>query len=173
MGADDAVNYGVIGHGFDDQGSKTDGDGMLRNWWTELDLEEFKKRTGALVGQYNQFKVFDDLNVNGEFTLGENIGDFGGLSIAMKAYKMGLGGKSPKTIDGFTGYQRVFIGWAQVWARKSREEALRMQVSAGPCSPREFRVNEAMRNIPEFYEAFDMRPGDSLYLASEDRVKIW
>ncbi len=181
MSADDATNYGAIGgvigheigHGFDDQGSKTDGDGVLRNWWTDEDRTEFEKRTGALVEQYSSFKVFDDLNVNGEFTLGENIGDLGGLTIAMKAYKMSLGDKEPEVIDGFTGYQRVFIGWAQGWAGKSREEALRMQVSTDPHSPRDFRVNGVVRNIPEFYEAFDVQPGDSLYLAPEERVKIW
>ena len=181
MTVDDAVNYGAIGsvigheigHGFDDQGSTFDGDGVLRNWWTENDKEEFKKRTSALVEQYNEFKVFDDLNVNGEFTLGENIGDLGGLSIALKAYKMSLNGEEAPIIDGFTGEQRVFIGWAQAWLGKSREEALRVQVRTDPHSPRDFRVNGVVRNIAEFYTAFDVQEGDSLYLPPEQRVKIW
>lgn len=181
LDADDAVNYGAIGavigheigHGFDDQGSTFNGDGELKNWWTDKDQEEFKKRTSALVDQYNQFKVFSDLNVNGEFTLGENIGDLGGLGIALKAYKMSLNGKEAPVIDGFTGVQRVFLGYAQAWLGKSREASLRMQVSTDPHSPRQFRVNGVVRNIPEFYEAFNVQPGDSLYLAPEQRVKIW
>jgi len=181
LNADDAVNYGAIGavigheigHGFDDQGSTFNGDGELKNWWTDQDKEEFKKRTGALVEQYNQFKVFSDLNVNGEFTQGENIGDLGGLSIALKAYKMSLNGKEAPVIDGFTGVQRVFMGWAQAYLGKSREEALRMQVNTDPHSPGLFRVNGVVRNIPEFYDAFGIKPGDSLYLAPEQRVKIW
>lgn len=181
LNADDAVNFGAIGavigheigHGFDDQGSTFNGDGELKNWWTDKDQEEFKKRTKALVDQYNEFKVFSDLNVNGEFTLGENIGDLGGLSIALKAYKLSLNGKEAPVIDGFTGVQRVFLGWAQAWLGKSREAAARLQVSTDPHSPRQFRVNGVVRNIPEFYEAFNVKPGDSLYLAPEQRVKIW
>ena len=178
---DDAVNYGSIGavigheigHGFDDQGSTFDGDGVLRNWWTEKDLSAFKERTGALVSQYNEFKVFPDLNVNGEFTLGENIGDLGGVTIAMRAYKLSLNGKPSEVIDGFTGEQRFFIGYAQSWLGKQREESLRNQVASDPHSPGHFRVNGIVRNIPEFYTAFDVKPGDSLYLAPEKRVKIW
>ncbi|MFT2008084.1 M13 family metallopeptidase [Pontibacter sp. 13R65] len=181
MSAEDAVNYGAIGgvigheigHGFDDQGSTFDGDGVMRNWWTETDQQEFKKRTGALVSQYNEFKVFDDLNVNGEFTLGENIGDLGGLSIAMKAYKKSLNGKEAPVLDGFTGEQRVLIGWGQAWLSKAREESLRNQINTDPHSPAKFRVNGVVRNIPEFYTAFNVKPGDSLYLAPEKRVKIW
>ena len=179
--AEDAVNYGgiggvighEIGHGFDDQGSTFDGNGVMRNWWTEKDQQEFKKRTNALVSQYNDFKVFKDLNVNGAFTLGENIGDLGGLSIALKAYKASLNGKKAPVLDGFTGEQRVFIGWAQAWLSKAREEALRNQVSTDPHSPAKFRVNGVVRNIPEFYTAFNVKPTDSLYLAPEKRVKIW
>lgn len=181
MNADDAVNYGAIGavigheigHGFDDMGSTFDGDGVMRDWWTEKDKEEFKKRTSALVTQYNEFKVFPDLNVNGEFTLGENIGDLGGLSIALKAYKISLNGKPEPVIDGFTGTQRVFLGWGQAWLSKSREEALRTQVGTDPHSPAQFRANGVVRNIPEFYEAFNVQQDDSLYLAPENRVKIW
>lgn len=181
MEAEDAVNYGgigavighEIGHGFDDQGSTFDGDGVMRNWWTAKDQTEFKKRTSALIAQYSGFKVFPDLNVNGEFTLGENIGDLGGLSIALKAYKTSLNGKEAPVMDGFTGVQRVFIGWAQVWLGKAREEALRNQVGTDPHSPARFRVNGVVRNIPDFYSAFNVKATDSLYLAPEKRVKIW
>ena len=179
--AEDAINYGgigavighEIGHGFDDQGSTFDGDGVMRNWWTPEDLSAFKAKTNALVEQYNGFAVFDDLNVNGAFTLGENIGDLGGLTIALKAYNMSLKGKKAPTMDGFTGQQRVFIGWAQVWLEKSRDEALRNQIASDPHSPARFRVNGIVRNIPEWYKAFDVKPTDSLYLAPEKRVKIW
>lgn len=179
--ADDAVNYGAIGavigheigHGFDDQGSTFDGDGVLKNWWTEADLTAFKAKTGNLVAQYNSFKAFPDLNVNGAYTLGENIGDLGGLSIAIKAYKASLNGKEAPVMDGFTGMQRVFLGWGQVWGEKSREEALRSQIAGDPHSPAKFRINGVVRNVPEFYEAFKVKPGDSLYLAPEKRVKIW
>ncbi|MFE3871244.1 M13 family metallopeptidase [Flavobacterium sp. ZS1P70] len=179
--AEDAVNYGgigavighEIGHGFDDIGSTFDGNGVLRNWWTSKDLAAFKQKTGALVTQYNGFKVFPDLNVNGEFTQGENIGDLGGLSIAIKAYKMSLNGKKSPVLDGFTGEQRIFLGWGQSWLNKSREEALRIQVASNEHSPSKFRVNGVVRNIPEFYTAFNIKPTDSLYLAPEKRVKIW
>lgn len=181
MTAEDAVNYGAIGavigheigHGFDDQGSTFDGDGVLRDWWTAKDKSEFKKRTNALVAQYNSYKVFPDLNVNGDFTLGENIGDLGGLSIAIKAYNASLAGKTAPAMDGFTGVQRVLIGWAQVWANKSTEEGLRTQVSTDPHSPAQFRVNGVVRNVPQFYEAFHVTSKDSLYLAADKRVKIW
>lgn len=179
--ADDAVNYGAIGavigheigHGFDDEGSTFDGDGVLKNWWTPADLAAFKAKTGALVAQYNGFKAFPDLNVNGQYTLGENIGDLGGLSIAIKAYKESLGGKEAPVMDGFTGMQRVFLGWGQVWGEKTRDEALRSQIARDPHSPAKFRINGVVRNIPEFYEAFKIKPTDSLYLAPEKRVKIW
>ena len=181
MNADDAVNYGgigavighEIGHGFDDSGSNFDGDGVLRNWWTEQDHSEFEARTSQLIEQYNSFQVFDDLNVNGEFTLGENIGDLGGISIALKAYHMTLTGNEAPVLDGFNGDQRVFIGFAQVWQALSRDEALRNQVGTDPHSPSRFRANGPVRNVPEFYSAFDVQPGDALYLPPEERVKIW
>jgi len=181
MKAEDAVNYGgigavighEIGHGFDDQGSTFDGDGVMRNWWTEKDLAAFKEKTGALVAQYSAFKAFPDLNLNGEFTLGENIGDLGGLSIAIKAYKMSLKGKEAPKMDGFTGDQRVLLGWAQVWLDKSREKAIRSQIANDPHSPAKFRINGVVRNVPEFYKAFNVKPTDSLYLAADKRVKIW
>lgn len=181
LNADDAVNYGgigavighEIGHGFDDQGSTFDGDGVMKNWWTPQDLSAFKAKTNSLVEQYNGFKAFPDLNVNGSFTLGENIGDLGGLSIAIKAYKMSLNGKEAPIMDGYTGIQRVFLGWGQVWLDKSREQAIRSQIAGDPHSPAKFRINGVVRNIPEFYEAFKIQPADSLYLAPEKRVKIW
>jgi len=179
--ADDAVNYGAIGavighelgHGFDDQGSTFDGDGALRNWWTEEDRAEFEKRTGELVAQYNAFAPFDDLNVNGEFTLGENIGDLGGITIGLLAYKMSLNGEEPPVIDGFTGVQRVFLGFSQVWRSKSRDERLRKQIATDPHAPAIYRANGSVRNVPEWYEAFDVQKGDALYLPPEERVKIW
>ncbi len=181
LDADDAVNYGgiggvighEIGHGFDDQGSTFNGDGVLKNWWTPADLEAFKSKTTALIEQYNGFQVFPDLNLNGAFTLGENIGDLGGLSIAIKAYKMSLNGKEAPKMDGFSGIQRVFLGWGQVFQDKSRDEALRSQVANDPHSPGKFRVNGVVRNVPEFYEAFDIKPSNKLYLAPDKRVKIW
>ena len=181
LAADEAVNYGAIGavigheigHGFDDKGSTFDGDGALRNWWTDEDRAEFEKRTGTLVEQFDSYKVFDDLHVNGEFTLGENIGDLGGLSIALKAYQMSLDGAEPPLIDGYTGEQRVFLGWAQVWRRKYRDEELRRRIATDPHSPAEFRVNGIVRNVPEFYTAFDVQEDDALYLPPEERVKIW
>ncbi|WP_218353905.1 M13 family metallopeptidase [Alteromonas lipotrueiana] len=181
MEADDAVNYGgigavighEIGHGFDDSGATFDGDGALRNWWTDTDKKEFENRTNMLVEQYNEFEALPGLNVNGEFTLGENIGDLGGISIALKAYEMSLDGETAPIMDGFTGQQRVFIGYAQVWASKYRDEALRTQVQTDPHSPAVFRANGAVRNVPEFYEAFDVTQEDELYLPPAKRVKIW
>ncbi len=179
--ADEAVNYGGIGavighevgHGFDDQGSTFDGDGALRNWWTDEDRAEFEKRAAVLVAQYSEFAPFDDLNVNGEFTLGENIGDLGGITIALLAYQLSLNGEEAPVIDGFTGVQRVFLGFSQVWRRKYRDEELRRRIATDPHSPAKYRANGSVRNVPEFYEAFDVQEGDALYLAPEDRVKIW
>jgi len=179
--ADDAVNYGAIGavigheigHGFDDKGSTFDGDGVMRNWWTQEDRAEFERRTAALVDQYNGYAPFEDLAVNGEFTLGENIGDLGGIGIGLLAYEMSLDGKQPPVIDGFTGIQRVFLGYAQIWRHKYRDEALRQLIMTDPHSPSMYRANGAVRNIPEFYEAFDIAAGDALYLPPAERVKIW
>jgi len=179
--AEDAINYGAIGagigheigHGFDDKGSAFDGDGVLRNWWTDEDRAEFEKRTGKLIEQYNAFQPFDDLSVNGEFTLGENIGDLGGISIGLLAYQMSLDGAESPVIDGFTGVQRVFLGFGQIWNGKYRDEALRLLIGTNPHAPGMYRANGPVRNVPEFYEAFDVKEGDPLYLAPEDRVKIW
>ena len=181
LAADDAVNYGAIGavigheigHGFDDAGSTFDGDGVLRNWWTDEDRAEFEKRTGKLVAQYSAFQPFDDLNVNGEFTLGENIGDLGGITIGLLAYQLSLNGEEAPVIDGLTGVQRVFLGYGQVWRNKYRDETMRLLIGTDPHAPSMYRANGAVRNVPEFYEAFDVAETDALYLAPEDRVKIW
>ena len=179
--ADEAVNYGgigavighEIGHGFDDSGANFDGNGVMRNWWTEEDSNEFKNRTSKLVEQYNAFKPFDDLSVNGNYTLGENIADLSGISISLLAYKMSLKGNESPVIDGFTGIQRVFLGFGQVWNGKYRDKALRLQIETAPHSPSKYRANGPVRNVPEFYEAFDISENDALYLAPEERVKIW
>ena len=181
LAADDAVNYGGIGavighelsHGFDDQGRKSDGDGLLRDWWTEEDATKFKASADKLVKQYDGFKPFEDANVNGKFTLGENIGDLGGLTIAYRAYIKSLGGKPAPVIDGFTGEQRFFLGWAQVWGRKYREAELRKRLVTDSHSPSEYRANGVVANMPEFYEAFDVKEGDKLFLPEAERVKIW
>ena len=181
MKADDAVNYGGIGavighemgHGFDDQGSKYDAIGNLRNWWTEQDLKEFSKRTKALVDQYSGYQVFDDLNINGELTLGENIGDLSGVTIAYKAYKASLNGKEAPIIDGLTGDQRFFMGYAQIWRSKIVEKSMRNRVATDPHSPGEFRALGSLSNMNEFYEAFDVKEGDAMYIAPEKRVTIW
>ena len=145
----------------------------MRNWWTDEDRAEFEQRTGRLVDQYAAFKPFEDLSVNGEFTLGENIGDLGGISIGLLAYQMSLAGAEAPVIDGFTGVQRVFLGYAQVWRAKARDEALRVQIATDPHSPPRYRANGAVRNVPEFYEAFEVSSEEALYLAPEERVKIW
>jgi len=181
MAADDAVNYGGIGavighemgHGFDDQGSRYDGDGNLRNWWTEKDLEEFKARAENLVSQYDDYEVFEGLNVNGKLTLGENIGDLSGVTIAYKAYKASLNGKEAPIIDGLTGDQRFFMGYAQIWRSKIVEQSMRNRVATDSHSPGEFRALGSLSNMNEFYEAFDVKPGDKMYIAPEKRVKIW
>ena len=179
--ADDAVNYGAIGavighelgHGFDDQGAKYDGDGNLRNWWSETYLKQFEERTAALVAQYNEYKPFEDASVNGELTLGENIGDLGGLTVAHKAYMLSLGDKKAPVIDGYTGDQRFFMGWSQIWRRNYRDEELRNRLLTDPHSPSHYRVIGILSNMPEFYEAFDVKEGDKMYIKPEDRVKIW
>ncbi|MFT4926963.1 MAG: putative endopeptidase [Phenylobacterium sp.] len=181
LDADDAVNYGGIGavighemgHGFDDQGSKYDGDGNLRNWWSESDLKEFTHRSKALVKQFNGYKVFDDLTVNGELTLGENIGDLAGITIAYKAYRLSLNGQRAPIIDGFTGDQRFFLGFAQIWQGKMKEKTLRKSILNNPHPPVNFRALGALSNMPEFYSAFDVKEGDAMYIAPEKRVKIW
>ena len=181
MNAEDAVNYGgigavighEIGHGFDDQGRKYDGTGRLSDWWTEADAEKFDVRKNKLAAQYDNYVAIDDLHVNGQFTSGENIGDLGGLSIAYKAYQLSLNGKTGPEIDGMTANQRVFYGWGQVWRRLYRDAELKRRITTDPHSPARFRGNGAVINVPEFYEAFDVKEGDDMYLAPEERVKIW
>jgi len=179
--ADDAVNYGGIGavigheisHGFDDQGSQYDGDGNLRDWWTEADHKNFAAKTRMLVNQYNQFEPIPGYHVNGELTLGENIADNSGLAIAYKAYKISLKGKKAPVIDGLSGEQRLYMGWAQVWRTKMREQQQIVQVKTDPHSPGQFRANGTLRNQPGFYDAFKVKQGDKMYLAPKDRVIIW
>ena len=179
--ADDAVNYGGIGavighelsHGFDDKGSKFDGRGNLRNWWTEDDRTEFERRAQGLVVQYNKYHPVPDMAVNGELTLGENIGDLGGLNVAYAAYRLSLDGKDAPVIDGLTGDQRFFLGWGQVWRRLYRDAELRKRLITDPHSPSQYRVNGIVSNMDAFYEAFDIKPGDAMYIAPEDRVRIW
>ncbi|WP_413485802.1 M13 family metallopeptidase [Shewanella baltica] len=181
LAADDAVNYGGIGavighemgHGFDDQGAKFDGEGNMRDWWTEQDLKEFSARGQALIAQYDGYFVFDDLHVNGGLTLGENIGDLSGVTIAYRAYKKSLNGQEAPVIDGLTGDQRFFIGFTQIWRAKAKEEAMRNRVATDPHSPAEFRALGALSNMPEFYTTYDVKPGDAMYIAPEKRVKIW
>lgn len=179
--ADDAVNYGGIGavighefsHGFDDQGRKYDGQGELNDWWTEEDAEAFSERADALVAQYDAIEVLPGKFLDGEFTLGENIGDLSGLAVAYRAYRMSLNGEEPPVIDGFTGDQRFFIGWAQVWRRLYRDENLEMRITNDPHSFSEARTNNIVRNFDQWYEAFDVQLGDALYLPPRERVKIW
>lgn len=179
--ANDAVNYGGIGavighefsHGFDDQGRKYDGNGNLRDWWTEADAAAFSERANKLVAQYNEFEVLPGKFLNGEFTLGENIGDLSGLAVAYRAYKISLNGQEDVVIDGYTGDQRFFIGWAQVWRRLYRDENLEVRLTSDPHSHSEARANGVLRNFDPWYEAFNVQPGNKLYLAPEQRVKIW
>ncbi|MDT5359411.1 MAG: putative endopeptidase [Mycobacterium sp.] len=184
--ADDAANYGgigavighEIGHGFDDQGAKYDGDGNLVDWWTDSDRAEFGSRTQALIEQYEGFvpRQLDgqhDAHVNGAFTVGENIGDLGGLSIALLAYQLSLGDKEAPVIDGLTGVQRVFFGWAQVWRTKSRDAEAIRRLAIDPHSPPEFRCNGVIRNLDAYYDAFEVSESDGLYLEPQRRVRIW
>ena len=179
--ADDAANYGAIGavighellHGFDDQGSQFDKNGNMKNWWSAQDNEKFKAKTDKLVQQFNAFKVSDSLNVNGSLTLGENIADLGGLTIAYEAYQISLQNKERKNIDGFTPEQRFFIGFGQVWANNATPEYKSQQVRTDPHSPGQFRVLGPLSNMPQFYEAFGVKPGDGMYKDEKDRAIIW
>lgn len=184
---DDAVNFGAIGavigheigHGFDDQGSKYDGDGALISWWTDEDRAAFEVRTKNLISQYDQLspaQLDDSHKVNGAFTIGENIGDLGGLSIALKAYRMACADKGvdpDDKIDGFTGTQRLFMAWAQGWRTKGRDEIMINRLATDPHSPPEFRCNQIVRNIDAYYEAFEVSPNDKMWLAPDQRVTIW
>ncbi len=179
--ADPAVNYGAIGgvighemgHGFDDQGSKSDARGILQPWWNARDEAAFKDLGNHLDRQYSGFEALPGLKVNGRLTLGENIGDLGGLSVALRAYRLSLGGKSAPVIDGYSGEQRFFLGWAQVWRAHHREGSLRNLVMTNSHSPPQFRVNGVVRNIDDWYQAFGVQATDKLYVAEQERVRIW
>ena len=180
--ADDAVNYGgigvvighEIGHGYDDQGRKSDGDGILRDWWTEKDAEEFHARTERLVEQFNRYSPVEGFTINGQLTLGENIGDLGGMTLAWRAYQKSLEGKpAPAKIDGLTAAQRFFISYAQIWRGKAREAYMIQMLKTNPHSPPEYRVKGPLANFTPFYEAFGIEEGDAMYLPPEQRVSIW
>jgi putative endopeptidase len=179
--ADDAVNFGAIGavigheisHGFDDQGSQYDSAGQLRDWWNAEDRARFDARTRRLVAQYGAYVPLPGYPLNGELSLGENIADNSGLAIAWKAYRLALGEGEAPVIDGRSGAERFFFGFAQVWRGKSRDEALIQQIKAGPHAPAEFRANGTVRNHPGFHATFGVQPGDAMYLAREERVSIW
>jgi putative endopeptidase len=179
--ADDAVNYGAIGaiigheisHGFDDQGSQYDGDGKLNNWWTDADRKAFEALADRLVAQYGSYEPLPGHTINGRLTLGENIADLSGLQIAYKAYKISLGGKAAPVLDGFSGEQRFFMGWAQAWRTKMRAEQMLQQLTSNPHSPPEFRVDGVVVNHDAFHEAFGTKPGDALYKPGPERVRIW
>ncbi|KAB2638392.1 MAG: peptidase M13 [Verrucomicrobia bacterium] len=179
--ADPAVNYGGIGgviaheisHGFDDQGRKSDGAGVLKDWWTSEDADKFDARAQRLGAQYESFEILPGEHINGKLTMGENIGDMGGLTFALDAYQLSLHGNPAPVLDGLSGVQRVFFGWAQVWRQKMRDEAQRKQIHTDPHSPAEARVNGVVRNIDAWYSAFDVKPGDKLYVKPADRVHIW
>jgi endothelin-converting enzyme len=179
--ADDAINYGAIGsvigheisHGFDDQGRKSDGDGNLRDWWTADDAKRFQERATRLGAQFESYTPMPGMKINGRQTMGENIGDLSGIAVAFRAYKMSLNGKPAPVIGGFTGEQRFFLGYAQVWRFKERDEALRNQLLTDAHSPGMFRAFVPLTNIDAFYDAFKLQPGDKLYRPPADRVKIW
>jgi len=181
---DAAANYGgigavighEIGHGFDDQGSRYDGDGRLQDWWTDADREAFEERTKVLIAQYDALVpvgLSAENHVNGALTIGENIGDLGGLGIGLKAYELSLGGAEAPVIDGYTGVQRLLLSWAQVWQQKSRDAETIRLLTIDPHSPNEFRCNQILSNIDAFYEAFDVTEGDALHLPEDQRVTIW
>ena len=181
MNADDAVNYGGIGavighemgHGFDDQGRRYDGRGVLRDWWSAKDAEEYMTRAKLLVDQYNEFEPLPGLRVNGELTLGENIGDLTGAVIGYRAYQLSLGGKPAPEVEGLSGAQRYFMGWAQIWRAKERDDALRQQVLTNPHSPEMYRANGPLRNVADFYNTFGVKEGDKMWLDPARRTKIW
>ncbi|WP_363796722.1 M13 family metallopeptidase [Lysobacter firmicutimachus] len=181
LNADPAVNYGGIGavighemgHGFDDQGSKSDFAGIQRNWWTDADRAGFEQRTKALGAQYDGYCPLPGQCVNGALTMGENIGDLGGISMAYTAYQLSLGGKPAPVIDGLSGDQRFFLSWGQIWKGKYRDEALLNQIKTNPHSPSQYRANGPLRNFDPWYRAFEVKPGDAMYLPPEQRVRIW
>jgi putative endopeptidase len=178
---DMAINYGGIGgvigheitHGFDDQGRKSDGDGRLSDWWTPEDAAKFKAQTARLGAQYAAMEILPGAHINGDLTMGENIGDLGGMLLALDAYHVSLKGQPAPVIDGLTGDQRVFLGWAQVWRSKVRDDRQKQLLVSDPHSPARARVDVPMKNIDAWYEAFGIKPGDPSYVAPADRVRIW
>jgi putative endopeptidase len=179
--ADMAINYGGIGgvigheltHGFDDQGRKSDGHGILTDWWQPADAAKFQAEAAKYGAQFDTYTVAPGVNVKGAQTMGENIADLGGILLALDAYRASLHGAPAPVIDGYTGDQRVFLGWAQVWRTKTRPDALKQQITSDPHSPPRFRVDGPFRNVDAWYDAFGVKPGDKLYLKPEDRVRIW
>lgn len=179
--ADDAVNYGGMGavigheisHGFDDQGSKFDPEGNLKLWWTPQTRTKFDARTAVLANQFDRYVAIDSLHVNGKLTLGENIGDLAGLSIAYTALENSLKGRTIELIDGFTPEQRFFLSWAQVWRRNARLEQVRLQVRTDPHSPAEFRTNGPLSDLQEFYDAFGCGRSGAMFVPKEERARIW
>jgi putative endopeptidase len=181
VNADDAFNYGIMGsiigheltHGFDDQGSQFDADGNLKMWWTEEDYKNFEAKTNVIVQQFNRYVAIDTLHVNGELTQGENIADLGGLTMAYYAYKKSLNGQKSPVIAGFTGEQRFFLAWVQGWKTLARDAYLKQMIATNPHSPGNFRAVGPLSNMPEFYEAFDVKEGDKMFIPADKRVSIW
>jgi putative endopeptidase len=181
VGADDAANYGAIGavigheisHGFDDQGSKFDGEGRLRDWWTDADRKAFEAVGEKLVAQYETYEPIPGSKLNGKLTLGENIADLSGLQVAYKAYLRSLGGKPAPVIDGHTGPQRFFLGWSQAWREKTREQRSLQLLTIDPHSPPRYRANGAAVNHDGFHEAFGTKPGDGMFKPRDERIRIW
>jgi predicted metalloendopeptidase len=179
--ADDAVNYGAagaligheIGHAFDDRGRRFDGAGAVRDWWTPADERNFNERASRLVPQLNAYEPLPGLHVNGTLAAAETLGDLGGLSIALRAYKLSLKGGDPPVIDGLTGEQRFFMGWARMWRARERDEYVRSTLQSSPYLPPAFRANAAVSHVDAFYEAFNVKPGNRLYRAPATRVRIW
>ncbi len=179
--ADDAINYGAIGmvigheitHGFDDQGRQYDAKGNLQDWWKPSDAEKFNAKAKMVINQYNSFTVLDSLHVNGELTLGENLADIGGIAIAFDAFKLTQQAKENKIIDGFTPNQRFFLGYAQVWRIVNRDETMRTRIAVDPHSPEMHRINGPLSNFTAFYDAFNVKQGNKMYIKPESRAVIW
>jgi putative endopeptidase len=179
--ADSAINYGAAGgvigheltHGFDDQGRKIDASGALRDWWTKKDADTFQARAKILGAQYSKYEPIPGVHVNGELTMGENIADLGGLTLALDAYRASLKGQLAPVLSGYTGDQRVLLGWAQAWRGKVTDDYVKKQVVSDPHSPRQFRVIGPARNTDAWYDAFRVQPTDKMFVAPEERVRIW
>jgi putative endopeptidase len=179
--ADAAINYGAIGgvigheltHGFDDQGRKYDGTGMLTDWWAPEDAARFEAQTARLGAQYSAFEPIHGMHVNGDLTMGENVADLGGILLALEAYRIHMNGQEAPVLDGYTGVQRVFLGWAQVWRSGIRDDMLRRLLVSDPHSPDRVRVIAPLRNVDAWYEAFNIQPTDPMFIPPDQRVRIW